>query len=81
MFSVRADARHILADGSPQPDAGGAAAAGLSGSSSTGPAVDGDAAEGGGAQEALLHPAEGQHAIAHRVHVQLGGYSGYCSQE
>ena len=75
IFSVRTNARHILPDGPPEPDAGGGAALGDRGGSSgggcAGSAVDGDP-ECDAAQEALLHASEGRYTLAHRIHLQLG---------
>ena len=74
--SVRADARHIFPDCSPQPDGrGGAASLGAGGGGwAAGAAVDAGDPErdGGAAQEALLHASEGRHTLAHGIHLQLG---------
>ena len=65
---MRADARHILAHGAPQPDAGGST---IFLGDPFGSSVDGDAVCDA-AEEALLHPAEGRHALAHGVNLQPG---------
>ena len=72
MFTVRTDARHILPDCPPQPDARGSATFGGSGGGGgAGSSVDGDP-ECDPEKEALLHAPEGRHTLAHRIHVQLG---------
>ena len=65
---MRAYAWHILAHGAPQPDAGGST---TYLGDPTGSPVDGDAVCDA-AEEALLHPTEGRHALAHGLHLQPG---------